>query len=76
MYLARMSSNIQSVKRDFGDSSQMTNWILDSCATCHMTPYISDFVQVSLLEMDKFIKCLEENFVKAKNRGRANKNMI
>ena len=37
-YMARMSSDdkLKSVK--YGDSSKSTNWVLDSGATCHMTP--------------------------------------
>ena len=42
--MARMSDNKESPGRYFGDSSQLTNWILDSVATCHMTPQVSDFV--------------------------------
>ena len=39
-YMARMSVNDQSSGRDFGDSSQSTNCILDSGATCHMTQQV------------------------------------
>ena len=42
--MARISNNDEFPGRDFGDSSQMTNWILDSGATCHMTPQVSDFI--------------------------------
>ena len=55
--------------RDFGDSSQMTNWDLDSGATCHMTLQISDFVPGSLVEMDKYIEVAYGNFVTAKQTG-------
>ena len=37
-YIAHMSSNAESPRRSYGDSSQLTYWILDSGATCHMTP--------------------------------------
>ena len=37
-YMARMSSNDKCTSGNFGDSSQLTNWILGSGATCHMTP--------------------------------------
>ena len=43
--MTRMSGNDKSTSRDFGDSSQFTNWILDSSGTCHMTPQVSDFPQ-------------------------------
>ena len=46
--MARMSGNEKSYIRDFGNSSQFTNWILNSGATCHMTPQISDFIPGSL----------------------------
>ena len=36
--MARMSGNDECTSGNFGDSSQLTNWILDHGATCHMTP--------------------------------------
>ena len=33
-----MSGNYEGPSRNFGDSSQLTNWILDSGTTCHMKP--------------------------------------
>ena len=36
--MARMSSNDECPSENFGDSLQLTNWILDSGAMCHMTP--------------------------------------
>ena len=30
---------------NFGDRSQLTNWILDSGGTCYMTPEVSGFSQ-------------------------------
>ena len=39
-YMARMSDNDESLSIDSGDSSQLTNWILYSGATCHMTPQV------------------------------------
>ena len=38
--MARMSVNDESPSRNSGDSSQLTNWILDSVATCHITPHV------------------------------------
>ena len=43
--MAQMSTNIESPRGDFGDSSQITNWVLDLGATCHTTPEISYFYQ-------------------------------
>ena len=37
-YMARMSGNDKCTSGKFGDSSQFTNWILDSGAIGHMTP--------------------------------------
>ena len=37
-YMARMSSDDERKSVKYGNSSQLTNWILDSGATCHMAP--------------------------------------
>ena len=50
-----MSSNVKISRRDFGDRSQLINWVLDSGATCHLTPEISHFVPTSLVRTDKYI---------------------
>ena len=42
--MARMSSDDERKSGEYGDSSQLTNWILDSGATCHMTPEVTDFI--------------------------------
>ena len=54
--MARMSSNDEHSIEKYGDSSQLTNWILDSEATCHMTPEVSDFIPGSLEDTDKYIE--------------------
>ena len=61
-----MYSNVEIPRSDFRDSSQMTNWILDSIATCKMTPKVSDFVPGSLVETDKYIEVLDGHLVTAK----------
>ena len=61
-----MSSNEEIPRRDFGDSSQLINWILDSGETFHMTPDISDFIPGSLAETDKYIEFLDLRFITAK----------
>ena len=38
--MAQISGNDESYSRNFGDSLQLTNWILDSGAKCHMTPQV------------------------------------
>ena len=42
--MARMSNDDVRENKDYGDSLQLTNWILDSGATCHMTPEVTDFI--------------------------------
>ena len=48
----------------------MTNWILDSSATCHMTPDISNFTPVSMVETDKYIEVADGIFITAKQTGK------
>ena len=64
-----ISSNAEIPRRNDGDNSQLTNWILDSCVTCHMTPDISGFISGSLGEADKYIKVVDGHFVTAKQTG-------
>ena len=42
--MSHMSSNVYITRRDFGDSSQLTNCILDLDQTCHTTLEISDLI--------------------------------
>ena len=51
----RMYTNAESPRINYGDISQLTNWILDSGTTCHMTPDIWDFIPGVLVETDKYI---------------------
>ena len=67
--MARMSNNAESPRRNYGDSSQLANWMIDSGETCHMTPEILDFIPVSLVETDKYIEIEDGNFVAAKQTG-------
>ena len=53
----------------FGDSSQLTNWILDSSGTCHMTPDFSDLIPISMVETNKYIYSVDEYFITAKQTG-------
>ena len=46
--MERMPSSDESSSEKYCDSSQLTNWIFDSGATCHMTPEVSDFIPGSL----------------------------
>ena len=54
--MARMSSNDECYSGIFGDSSQLTNWILDYVATCHMKPEFSYFIPGQLEDTDKHIE--------------------
>ena len=54
--MARMSGNDECPSENFGDSSQLTNWILDYRSTCHMTPEVSDFIPSSLEDTNKHIE--------------------
>ena len=51
--MARTSGNDECLSANFGDSSQLTNWILDSGATCHMTQEVSYLIPGSLEDTDK-----------------------
>ena len=48
-----MSSNDKCSSENYGDSSQLTDWILDSGAICHMTQEVLDFIPGLLKDMDK-----------------------
>ena len=67
--MARMSINDERKGEKYGDSSQLTNWILDSGATCHMTPEVSNFIPGSLKDMDKYIEVADGHHVTAKQKG-------
>ena len=66
--MAQMSGNDEIISRDFGDSSKLTNWILDSGEMCHMTPQVSDFIPYSLKYMDKNIEVSDGHPVAAKQK--------
>ena len=42
--MARMSINDERSSEKYGDSSQLTSWILYLGATCHMTQEVSDLI--------------------------------
>ena len=64
--MSHMSSNTEIPWRYFGYSSQLTKWILDSGATCHITPEISYFIPGSLVKTDKYISVAHGNFITEK----------
>ena len=53
--MERIYSNDGCPSGNFGDSSQLTNQILDSGATCPMTPKVSNFIPCLLEDTDKYI---------------------
>ena len=65
-----MSDNDECPSGNFGDSSKLSNRILDYGATCHMTPEVSDFITGSLEDTDKHIEVTERNHVTAKNKDK------
>ena len=67
--MARMSSDDKRENKDYGDSLQLTNCILDSGATCHMTPEVTDFIPGSLEDTDKLIEVADGHHVTAKQKG-------
>ena len=66
--MARMSGNDKFPSGNFGDSSQLTNWILDSGATYSMIPEVSDFISGSLGDTDKHIEVVDRHHVTAKQK--------
>ena len=66
--MARISTNEEIPIRNYGDSSQLINWILNSGATCNMTPEVSDFIPGSLAETEKYTKVSDGNYVTAKQK--------
>ena len=68
-YMACMSGNDECLSGNFGDSSQLTNWVLDSGATCHMTPQVSYCIQGSLEDTYKRIEVVDGNHVTVKPKG-------
>ena len=67
--MARMSSDEERKNGEYGDSSQLTNWILDSGETCHMTPEVTYFIPGSLEDTDKFNEVADGHHVTAKPKS-------
>ena len=66
--MARMPSDDERKSGNYGDSSQFTNWNLDSGATCHMTPEVFDFIPGTLEDTDKYIEVADGHHVTAKQK--------
>ena len=71
--MARMSGNDECPSGNVGDSSQLTNWILDSGATCHITPEISDFIPGFLEDTDKHIEISCGHYITSKKKEQVQK---
>ena len=69
--MARMSVSDGCPSGNFGDSSKLTNWILDSGLTCHMTPEVSYYTPGTLEDMDKHIEVADGHHVTEKQKGQA-----
>ena len=67
--MARMYGNDERSSENYCDSLQLTNWILDSGGTCHMTPKVSDLVPGSIEDTDKYIEVSYGHHVTAKQKG-------
>ena len=67
--MARISGNDECPSENYGDSSKLTNWILDYGATCHMTPEVSHFIPGSLEDPDKYIEVADGHQVTSKQKG-------
>ena len=63
-----MSNDDERENKDYGDSLQLTNCILDSGAMCHMTTEVTDFIPGSLEYTDKFIEVADGHHVTAKQK--------
>ena len=63
-----MSDNDECSSRDSGDSSQLTNWSLDSGGMCHMTSQVSDFIPGFLEDTDKYTEVADGYHVTAKQK--------
>ena len=64
--MSRISHNVKCPGREFCDSLQATNWILDSGTTCHMIPQVSDFIPGLLDNTDKHIEVVDGHHVTRK----------
>ena len=61
-----MSDNEKSPSTYFGDSLQVTNWVLDSGATCHMIPQVLDFIPGLLEDTDKNVEVANGHHITTK----------
>ena len=67
--MAQMSGSDKCPTRNFGDSLQLTNWVLDYGARFHMTPEVSDFIPGLLYNIDKHIEVSDGHNIMSKQKG-------
>ena len=67
--MARSSGNDECLSEKIGDSSQLTNCILDSGSTCHLTPEVPYIITCSLEDTEKYIEVADGHHVTAKQKG-------
>ena len=70
MSMAPIYSNAEGHIRYFGDSLKMSNCIIYSGETCHITSDISYFILVSLVKTDKYIEVKDEHFFTAEKQDK------
>ena len=66
--MARISGDDECTSGNFGDSSQLTNCIMDSVATCHMKSEVSNLIPGLLEDMYKHIEVADEHQVTVKQK--------
>ena len=71
--MARIYGNDKCTSGNFGDSSQLTNWILYSVETCHMTTESLGWIPVLLEDRDKHIKVVYGYHFMEKGKKSTNK---
>ena len=73
--MARMSDNDEWPSGNFGDSSKLTNWVLDSGATCYTTQEVQGFIPGSLEDTNKHTGVSDRHHVTSQKKGASmNKN--
>ena len=66
--MARMFSDDKRKSEKYGDSSQLTDWIWDLGAKCHMTPEVTDFIPELLEDTNKYIEVTDRHHVTTKQK--------
>ena len=67
--MARMSSDDERKSVKYGNSLQLTTWILYLGDPCHMKTEVSYFIPKSLEDTDKYIEVADGHHVTAKQKG-------